>query len=553
MAKQTINLGNTVNDGTGDALRVGAQKINANFTELYNLLGGNNIQIVSSITAGPGLVASSSSGEVTITAQLASADTAGVVKIGSGVSIDADGVLSTPAYVLPRAATNILGGIRVGNNLSINNEGVLSADAQNYSLPTASTSTLGGIKIGSGLTITDGIVNVVTSDIASALVSGPVTISLEDIASAGVLTASGALSIVTKDPSNYLKLQHTLDNATPNVRNVLEVNNTGVDITSYSATNEILSQWTFGSDGNFDASNHSITARNINADNGNISLGPDFGLIFTQGDGAIVAVDKTWTFNTDGDLILPVNGDILNSEGDSVLLPTIIDTLTNGNFEVSLSDTGDLTVPGVIGSLTAISLSSGTDTSITAGTDLKLFADGLFALRNYSTEDSIAITVNFNDVSQRSWLFNNNGSITFPNNTVQTTAYVSNITTESDDNSSILIPGSTMSRGSLTVRVTVVNDAELSVEINYVEPNNTVKISGSNGTTNLFNGSIDVIPGNVIYYPITTTPLTQVGDIVTAIIADHSFGKMYRITAIYRDIPTESTTASVYCTIEQLI
>jgi hypothetical protein len=110
-----------------------------------------------------------------------------------------------------------------------------------------------------------------------------------------------------------------------------------------------------------------------------------------------------------------------------------------------------------------------------------------------------------------------------------------------------------MSRGSLTVRVTVVNDAELSVEINYVEPNNTVKISGSNGTTNLFNGSIDVIPGNVIYYPITTTPLTQVGDIVTAIIADHSFGKMYRITAIYRDIPTESTTASVYCTIEQLI
>jgi hypothetical protein len=553
MAKQTINLGNIVNDGTGDALRVGAQKINANFTELYNLLGGNNIQIVSSITAGPGLVASSSSGEVTITAQLASADTAGVVKIGSGVSIDADGVLSTPAYVLPRAATNILGGIRVGNNLSINNEGVLSADAQNYSLPTASTSTLGGIKIGSGLTITDGIVNVVTSDIASALVSGPVTISLEDIASAGVLTASGALSIVTKDPSNYLKLQHTLDNATPNVRNVLEVNNTGVDITSYSATNEILSQWTFGSDGNFDASNHSITARNINADNGNISLGPDFGLIFTQGDGAIVAVDKTWTFNTDGDLILPVNGDILNSEGDSVLLPTIIDTLTNGNFEVSLSDTGDLTVPGVIGSLTAISLSSGTDTSITAGTDLKLFADGLFALRNYSTEDSIAITVNFNDVSQRSWLFNNNGSITFPNNTVQTTAYVSNITTESDDNSSILIPGSTMSRGSLTVRVTVVNDAELSVEINYVEPNNTVKISGSNGTTNLFNGSIDVIPGNVIYYPITTTPLTQVGDIVTAIIADHSFGKMYRITAIYRDIPTESTTASVYCTIEQLI
>ena len=414
MAKQIINLGNTVNDGTGDALRVGAQKINANFTELYNLLGGDNIQIVSSVTAGLGLIASSASGEITISSQLASVDNAGVVKIGSGLSIDTNGVLSTPTYVLPNAATNILGGIRVGNNLSINNEGVLSADAQNYILPTASISTLGGIKIGSGLTITDGIVNVVTSDIASALVSGPVTVSLEDIASAGVLTASGALSIVTKDPSNYLKLQHTLNNATPNVRNVLEVNNTGVDITSYSATNEILSQWTFGSDGNFDASGYSVTARNINAANGNISLGPDFGLNFTQGNGAIVAINKTWTFGIDGNLTLPLNGNILNSEGDSVLLPTVIGKLTNGDFEVSLSSVGPLTVPGIIRSVTALSLEAGTDATIVAGNDLKLFADGLFALRNYSTEDSIAVITNYNSPAQHAWLFNNNGTITLP-------------------------------------------------------------------------------------------------------------------------------------------
>lgn len=35
MAKQTINIGTAVNDGTGDDLRTGATKINANFTELY--------------------------------------------------------------------------------------------------------------------------------------------------------------------------------------------------------------------------------------------------------------------------------------------------------------------------------------------------------------------------------------------------------------------------------------------------------------------------------------------------------------------------------------
>jgi hypothetical protein len=35
MAQQILNIGSTVNDGTGDTLRTGAQKINANFAELY--------------------------------------------------------------------------------------------------------------------------------------------------------------------------------------------------------------------------------------------------------------------------------------------------------------------------------------------------------------------------------------------------------------------------------------------------------------------------------------------------------------------------------------
>lgn len=41
MAKQTINTGTTANDKTGDTLRGAGVKINANFTELYDILGGN--------------------------------------------------------------------------------------------------------------------------------------------------------------------------------------------------------------------------------------------------------------------------------------------------------------------------------------------------------------------------------------------------------------------------------------------------------------------------------------------------------------------------------
>ena len=39
MAKQTINRGSVPNDNTGDTLRDGASKINANFNEVYTSLG----------------------------------------------------------------------------------------------------------------------------------------------------------------------------------------------------------------------------------------------------------------------------------------------------------------------------------------------------------------------------------------------------------------------------------------------------------------------------------------------------------------------------------
>lgn len=54
MAKQTINVGSQANDGTGDTIRSGAQKINATIDELYNALGnGTTLQInISGATSG---------------------------------------------------------------------------------------------------------------------------------------------------------------------------------------------------------------------------------------------------------------------------------------------------------------------------------------------------------------------------------------------------------------------------------------------------------------------------------------------------------------------
>ena len=52
MAQQTIGLGASPNDGTGDTLRDAGAKINANFTELYGIGGAGN-QVVSLLVTDP--------------------------------------------------------------------------------------------------------------------------------------------------------------------------------------------------------------------------------------------------------------------------------------------------------------------------------------------------------------------------------------------------------------------------------------------------------------------------------------------------------------------
>jgi hypothetical protein len=63
MAKQTINVGSTANDGTGDKLRDAFVKVNDNFTELYSDDAGD----VNSVTAGTGISVNQTTGAVIVT------------------------------------------------------------------------------------------------------------------------------------------------------------------------------------------------------------------------------------------------------------------------------------------------------------------------------------------------------------------------------------------------------------------------------------------------------------------------------------------------------
>ena len=71
MAKVGINTGSAPNAGDGSTLLAGANAVNSNFNEVYNLIGdGTNLLagIVTSIVAGNNVTVSGATGAVTINA-----------------------------------------------------------------------------------------------------------------------------------------------------------------------------------------------------------------------------------------------------------------------------------------------------------------------------------------------------------------------------------------------------------------------------------------------------------------------------------------------------
>ena len=122
----------------------------------------------------------------------------GGVKVGSNLSIDANGILSAPTpYTLPIASDTVIGGVKVGSNLSITG-GILSTSTSTpYTLPTASESVIGGVKVGSNLSITGGVLSAPTPytlPTASTSVIGGVKVDGTTIAiNEGVISYTGGI------------------------------------------------------------------------------------------------------------------------------------------------------------------------------------------------------------------------------------------------------------------------------------------------------------------------------------------------------------------------
>ena len=103
MAKQAIGLGTTADDGSGDTLRAGGDKINDNFDELYDLLGdGTDLSSGISATASVVTLTAPSIGGVvagtqtsaTITTLTSTTVNPGTLSLAAASITDSSGAIS---------------------------------------------------------------------------------------------------------------------------------------------------------------------------------------------------------------------------------------------------------------------------------------------------------------------------------------------------------------------------------------------------------------------------------------------------------------------------
>jgi|TARA_R100000005_G_scaffold96717_1_gene86630 hypothetical protein len=200
MAKQVIGIGTTANDGTGDSLRVSAEKSNDNFTEVYTLLGdGATLPsgIVTALTAGTNVTLSGSTGNVTINASITGGSTAEVsanTLVVTGVSTLGVITGATSLGVVDVFATTLTGNLtgNVTGNVTGNLTGDVTGDGSNLT----GITTL--IQAGDNVTVTtaSGITTISSAGVSTAEVRSN-TLVVTGITTLGIVT--GVTSVEATD------------------------------------------------------------------------------------------------------------------------------------------------------------------------------------------------------------------------------------------------------------------------------------------------------------------------------------------------------------------
>ena len=162
MALQSINIGTAANDGTGDNLRVGGDKINDNFSEIYTAFGNGSTLSSLAVTAMNGATANE------------------IVTVGSTTTeLDAEANLTFDGSTLA-----VTGNITVPNDGDIGSVGATDA---------IQISSGGIVTFKDDIKIKDGgTIGTATDDDAITIAAaGAVTFSQRDVHSSGITVADG--------------------------------------------------------------------------------------------------------------------------------------------------------------------------------------------------------------------------------------------------------------------------------------------------------------------------------------------------------------------------
>jgi hypothetical protein len=180
MAKQTVNLGSSANDGTGDPLRTAFDKINDNFDELYlysTAASGNNITIT-----GNTIASDNTNGNITL-----DPNGTGDIVIATGAELQLTDHIDN-AVVFSDASGNL----------------TMSAG---FTFDGTNVATTGSISVNSRLKLEDNrITTQTTNDDIDLDPSGTGLVNLVTTAQ-GTVGAAGAAAAVPANPTTYFQIK----------------------------------------------------------------------------------------------------------------------------------------------------------------------------------------------------------------------------------------------------------------------------------------------------------------------------------------------------------
>lgn len=133
----------TINQAISDEVTLRTSQVGALTTESTDTRSALTAEIAARIAADAALQTAIDAAGGSYTLPVASDTVLGGIKIGTGLSVDVEGVVSSAAAPLVPATDLVLGGVKVGTGLSVDVDGVLSAAA--LPLTPATDLVLGGV------------------------------------------------------------------------------------------------------------------------------------------------------------------------------------------------------------------------------------------------------------------------------------------------------------------------------------------------------------------------------------------------------------------------